>query len=664
MYKYIATLLLAVLSSYGCNKFLETTPQSFLSPSEYYTSDNITSALAGVYNPLFNSYVYGNYYYSSLQACTDENFYGGSGRTLTTGLEVYSFDYGNANLNGYWTTLYTGIERANELMKYVDPTDTSATMKAAYGEALFLRGYYYYMLVTYFGGVPLKLTATDDADSLSVARSTVKEVYDQIVSDMTTAEDMVYTASELGYSSRVSKTTVEGILARVCLSMAGEPLNDASQYANALSWATKVKASGIHSLNTSYKQVFINEAADVYDIAECMWEADFSGNNSTTQTAAGRNGNVNGIPFTSSATYTSGGTDYLYQDTGYCYGFEWVTKKLFDLYDVYDARRNWNIGSFSYVVNTSYSSPAVYRTVLTGDFVYNRPVAKWRRNYETVYPKNKNYTPINFPILRYSDVLLMLAEAELQVNGVTQTALDAINAVRERGYGISGSTAPAKSLTLLTSGSGYTATFELGDDNLGTGIGYTATVSSGAVTALTLKSGGLGFTDGQVVTIGAAWYSDYYYAASTQVVYDGNLYTVAAAGISSSVPPTNTSGSSDASSTGVSFKYAGVAATAQVAVATVADVDLTTLTLEDIQDERSRELCFEALRIPDLLRWGNFIANMKAVATQMAAQTTFSTNTQTQASLGYNNIADRNTLWPIPSSEMTTNKLATQNTGW
>jgi hypothetical protein len=48
---------------------------------------------------------------------------------------------------------------------------------------------------------------------------------------------------------------------------------------------------------------------------------------------------------------------------------------------------------------------------------------------------NKNYTPTNFPMLRYSDVLLMVAEAENEVNGPTQTAYDAINQVRRRGYG-------------------------------------------------------------------------------------------------------------------------------------------------------------------------------------------------------------------------------------
>lgn len=649
----------------GCKKFLNTTPESFLASDQYYTGNNLTNALAGVYNTLYQSYLYGEYYWGNQQACTDESFYGGSGRTLTTGTPVYNFDYGDAVVNGYWSALYTGIERANQFIAHIDTNDSSSAVQAAYGEVLFLRGYFYYMLVTFYGGVPLRLTPTTSVDNLSLVRSSVEDVYKQIVADMTAAESKVYNATDLNYSSRVSKTTIEGILARVCLSMAGYPLQDKSQYANALTWAQKVVASGIHSLNPSYKQVFINEASDVYDIKEAMWEADFSGNYTTSQPTTGWVGSYGGIPFGFSNTYSnvSGATDYIYADTGYAYGFIWATKKLYNLYDIYDARRNWNLGSYTYAINSSYGSSVVYRTPLTGAFAYNRPDAKWRRNYEVVYPKSKNFTPENFPILRYSDVLLMLAEAEFNLNGSTSLALNAINAVRERGYGWSITSAPAKKITLLTPGSGYKATFSLGDDNFGSGIAYTATVSSGKITVLSLDYGGSGFKNGDVITIGATWYPKYYYAANSQIVYNGNLYTASSAGVTSSTPPTNTSGSSAAATTGIAFTYAGVAATASITPITQADVDLTTLTLQNIQDERSRELCFEALRVPDLVRWGIFIPSMKAIATDMSSST-FSINNKTQASLGYNNISDRNVLLPIPSSEISVNTLVTQNPGW
>jgi hypothetical protein len=281
-----------------------------------------------------------------------------------------------------------------------------------------------------------------------------------------------------------------------------------------------------------------------------------------------------------------------------------------------------------------------------------------------VYPKNKNYTPENYPILRYADVLLMLAEAELNVNGSTPVALAAINQVRERGYGLTTSTAPVKTITLATPGSGYTTAPLVGSTNLGNGLSYSTTMSGGQITGITLTAGGSGFTTSPTVYIGVPWTPKYPYALNAQVVYGGNLYTVTKVGNSTTTAPTQTSGASLVSVTGAEFTYAGTAATATTTLLTASDVDLTTVTLQNIQDERARELCFESLRRPDLIRWGIFIPTMKAVANDITNAPVFTTNTKVQAGLGYNNVSDRNLLFPIPSSEMTVNKAITQNPGW
>ena len=243
-----------------------------------------------------------------------------------------------------------------------------------------------------------------------------KDVYAQILKDMTDAETKCYPATKFGYSSRVSQTTVEGILARVCLTMAGYPLQDHSKYADALKWATKVQQSGIHSLNPSYSQIFINEAQDIYDIKEAMWEADFNGNDITTTLETGRLGNTMGITCSNI-------------DTGYSYGFINATKKLYNLYGVGDLRRDWAIAPYGYGGNP-------FGRVNKGTLIYDRNCGKWRRSYELLTPKSKNNTGQNFPILRYADVLLMLAEADNKVNdGPSLNAYNAINQVRRRAYG-------------------------------------------------------------------------------------------------------------------------------------------------------------------------------------------------------------------------------------
>lgn len=527
---YLLVLLIMVGSITSCKKILDTKPLSFAAPEANYASGSLLlQALAGVYDVLGmgREQLYANKLFNQLGACTDEGFYARNNQV--TGTQVYNFDYTSVDIDQTWTTLYTGIERANNLIYYIntpksmDPVERNAIL----GEAEFLRGYYYFLLVSNFGDVPLRLepTTMTGAASVDVLRTSSKDVYAQILKDMTDAESKCYPANHFGYSSRVSQTTVQGILARVCLTMAGYPLLDKSKYNDALQWATKVQQSGIHSLNPSYSQIFINEAKDIYDIKEAMWEADFIGNDATTSQEQGRLGNTNGIQ------YTAGN----FADTGYSYAFINATKTLYNLYGDGDLRRDWAIAPYGYAGTNRKDK---------GSLIYDRNCGKWRRSYETLTPKSKNNTGENFPILRYSDVLLMLAEADNQVNnGPSANAYLAINQVRRRGYDF-----PVNMPNVIS--------------DIPTGL--------------------------------------------SEVAFQ---------------------------------KF--------------------------IEDERSRELCFETQRRPDLIRWGIWTQTMSALATQMI--TDIGTNaTWKYASLGATNAASspKFLLYPIPASEISVNKAATQNPGY
>ncbi len=535
MKRFIYILPFFLLAITGCKKFLDTKPSDNQSPETYYnTEGELNTALVGVYDVLSSDLTYGLNIFTFLEACTDESFYARSAQT--TGTQVYNYDFGNAEVRDYWKTLYQGIERANLLITNIDkPVMDENKRKIILAQAKFLRGYYYYLLVRDFGDVPVKTKPTASVTDINIARTPAKDVYTQVLKDMTEAEAALPTATSLGVPSRVSKTTAQGILARVCLTMAGYPLQDVSKYADALDWAKKVKASGEHALketydatltNTAFSQIFINHAQDKYDIKESMWEAEFSGNRVDAYLETGRVGNNNGIQFTP-------GTLPADDTIGYCYGFIGVTKRLYDLYGAGDLRRDWAIAPFNYN-NTTFA-----RSYFTTAQIYNRNPGKWRRSYELLKPKNKNWTPINFPLLRYSDVLLMLAEAENQVNGPTTTAYDAINMVRRRGYGVPSTTVSA-----------------------------TADLPAGLSKA--------------------------------------------------------------------QFQQA-------------------------IQDERARELCFEALRRSDLIRWGVFVTTMNSVGNEIA---TTAPSSFTYAGLGGKNVSSKHVLFPIPAAEISVNKLMTQNPGW
>src|SRR5690606_4169781 len=111
-----------------------------------------------------------------------------------------------------------------------------------------------------------------------------KEVYNLVVTDMLEAEQLVdeveggNTEKTVNFGGRISRSAVQGVLARVYLKMAGYPLMDQSKYADALKWALAVKNSGLHSLNPDYTDVFMKYARDEYDIRESIWEVEFYGN--------------------------------------------------------------------------------------------------------------------------------------------------------------------------------------------------------------------------------------------------------------------------------------------------------------------------------------------------------------------------------------------------
>lgn len=410
-------ILIALLPTLSCKKLLETKPTNFLTTDSYYqTQEQLQSALAGVYDRLGASEVFGDKMIWNYNSSTDES-YQKSSSTLS-GLNVNVYDPTNSEITNFWRVLYEGIERANMLLDHIHvPQMNEDVRKKIQGETLFLRGYYYFLLVTNFGDVPLKLTSTTSVNNISFPRVASKIVYEQVINDMTTAEALLQdqTITALGFGGRISKTAVQAALARVNLYMAGYPIHDASRYAEALSWATKVVNSGEHTLNPDYKQIFINYAQDKYDTKESIWEIEFFGNGLDNFREPGRIGNNIGITCQD-------------KEIGICYGSLNASEKLYNLYAEADSRRDWNCAPYTFSGTTN-------AIKVPTENIWARNIGKWRREYETLTPKNSNSTPQNFAVIRYADVLLMLAEAENELNGPA-AAYPYVNEVRRRAYGM------------------------------------------------------------------------------------------------------------------------------------------------------------------------------------------------------------------------------------
>lgn len=424
----ILTVAAAALSA--CS-FLDLSPKDVVTTENYYkTATDIEEALAGVYSTLSATQLYGGDMLARM------------GLSCDIGYESYNTDEGSVGYNdvspqdtkilNYWRYLYKGIANANSLLENIDRAQIDSTERVRTGaEALFLRAYYQYLLTVRFGDVPLMDANAESCklQHVQVPQTPQAEVYANVLEDMVEASENLMPASERGDlgGGKLTQSAAWGIISRVCLSMAGYPLYDEAKYTMAKEYAKKVIDLGYHALNPDFQQVFINYMQDLYDIRESIWEVEFYGNGIGTYTnVSGRVGRDNGIGFSN-----SGGKG---DEIGYSIGALRGTPYMYFLYGEGDLRRDWTIAPYTYNSTTAERQDP-------GSNFWVRYCGKFRREYEVLLPKSTTYTPTNFPLLRYSDVLLMYAEAvaaETSVEDASEVAqaYEYLNQVRRRGYGL------------------------------------------------------------------------------------------------------------------------------------------------------------------------------------------------------------------------------------
>lgn len=474
IYKTVILTLWVLLNS-ACTDFLDKQPTT-LTPETYFNNEaELQTFLTGVYSPLMQEPFYGSDYLLTNGGGDDLSFYQRS--TPADGIICNNANSGNAAIMKFWRVLYDGINRANILLENADK-NTSIPEKARMqvkAEALFLRSFYYYNLVQGWGDVPMRLKSVSTPDNLSLATSPKQVVYSQIVSDIQSSIPYLPSADQLTYTGRITQTAAKAILARIYMFRAGENNRDQAvgnaktnsedsikaYFTHARNLCLDIKNSNLHGLVPTYSSIYVDMCTDKYHsagIRESMWEAEMAGNRLTPEHASGRAGNTVGF----GATY-----DYSVEPTlaaltgmknpGFSYKFIYASLKLYEMYETEGdtARANWNITPYEYtyasttpkgVTGRQYffgRKPASLTTVegmpvtelsqTSSDANKTRCSAKFRRELETVTPKNKNYTPINVPIIHYSDVLLMLAEAENEISdNPTDVAYVALDEVRKR----------------------------------------------------------------------------------------------------------------------------------------------------------------------------------------------------------------------------------------
>jgi hypothetical protein len=259
--KNIIILLLAIMLTTSCKKFLEEVPRDEISSGQYFKQpDHAVNAVNALYRagaPQFYEANSGAYSGSRmmfgpyLSGYIDNEFKGQEIHVQYAQNMSFNGDNLSSYLQSMWSNIYTGIARANNAIKYIPTTPGVSDVQAKQlsAEAKFFRAYGYFHLVRLFGGVPLITEPYENQDNVAVKRNTVEEVYNLITADLEYAvnEGGLSTNAMVNNAGRITKGAAATLLADVYLTMSGFPLNK-DMSVKAATNARLVINSGVYQL--------------------------------------------------------------------------------------------------------------------------------------------------------------------------------------------------------------------------------------------------------------------------------------------------------------------------------------------------------------------------------------------------------------------------------
>ncbi|PIQ32256.1 MAG: RagB/SusD family nutrient uptake outer membrane protein [Bacteroidetes bacterium CG18_big_fil_WC_8_21_14_2_50_41_14] len=388
---FIFTVILIMLFSWSCNKQLELEPHKIYYDNFYQSEQDAISAINATYSLL----TYVNQYNSYLWLIQDVGSDDCNARESLNDPNIHQFnDYNlqstNTYLQGIWQGSYLGISRANIVLQKVPDIKMDSTKKTQIlGEARFLRGLFYFNLVRLFGDVPLVLTpiSSDLTDEEVYLKRTDKSlVYDQIIEDFTLAAQgcpkAYYQSTEKG---RATKGAALGMLAKTQLTL--------KQWDQAASTCNQVMDLGVYDLwvdfTDNFKDARRNGKESVF--AAQFYKGETSQNNQIV---------ISGLPFVQ-GVFNAGVEIML------------PTEDLLNSFEEGDYRKEATF--FDHYWYDTFD-PHIYK--------------HW--DQDAYDAEETAQCGSNFDVMRYSEVLLMYAEALNEASGPTSEAYTAINQVRAR----------------------------------------------------------------------------------------------------------------------------------------------------------------------------------------------------------------------------------------
>lgn len=430
--KYVTVLLPFILFS-SCKKFLE--PDSISTFDTKYVYSNVDDTRKGV------NAVYEAFGEDGFRSRLSNNMTGNTDIEHSSGWGSASDRYQiwdlnalstNGDLRQFWNVAYTSIRNANIAIEGIEASEalnspdvqTSRLMYHMLGEAYTLRAYWYSMLTYYFGDVPDVREAPKAGMNFYLPREDRNVIISEVIDDMIKIEEKMMWADQCPYSTeQVNREYTLGMIARLALQRGGyfltpdmnmERKSDYLDYYQiARKYTEKLMTLKDRPLPSDYRQIFMNQNKFITTVnSEMLFEVPFALGNGDVGWNIGLT--VDGGA-TASHAFGSG-SNYMAMPPSYYFSF-----------DTLDVRRD--VTCALYKVNTSFEEVFVNGPT-------NISQGKWSRYYLDNPPGQNSAkgTGINWPMMRYSDVLLMHAEAVNELEGPVADAQSSLARVRKRAF--------------------------------------------------------------------------------------------------------------------------------------------------------------------------------------------------------------------------------------
>ena len=439
---YISIGLLLLLGMGSCEKssFLNEPPLSLTSPDNFYkTESDLKIALVGCYDAINTSSVPGAFVPDGTYSRGLLFILGGGTDEVVPNTSSELADFGrlsylpsNSCLSALWAAYFAGINRCNLLIEKSAGVEMNADQKKyIIAEARFLRAFYYYHLAVSFGAVPL---VTSSLPKVNTPRESLEKIYGLIIEDLNFAytnltNNSTFTGGANKWSAGGYLGVVYNYLASCKRFQVGEslafPLNSFS-WVNEVEISTKaqtvlddvIKNSGYILLEKAKYSYLFRETTKADQYRECLFLAQNSGSITDEYPE------ISNFPIPNGDRGLYGGG----------FGRLRPTRELYNSYNVNDDRRAQNItGSYNStslketINGATYYIPAVSNTAsainwCTGKF-------RCRDPKEKTIPASA--TSLNYPLLRFADILLQYAEA-LYFNGDEASARTYLTEIRRR----------------------------------------------------------------------------------------------------------------------------------------------------------------------------------------------------------------------------------------